>query len=147
MLNLRSPSVWLVAIQLAALLFIAATGPILAKKLSCLIVEVAGLLLGLWAVLSMRIRHIRVSPEVAPHASLVTTGPYRFVRHPMYLTVLAVTLALILDHFSWLRGFAWLILLGNIVAKLNYEERLLIARFPEYSDYRMKTKRLLPLVY
>ena len=65
----------------------------------------------------------------------------------MYLAVLVVTLALLLAQFSWPRGIAWLILLGDILAKLSYEERLLGQRFPEYAEYRKKTKRLLPLVY
>jgi protein-S-isoprenylcysteine O-methyltransferase Ste14 len=146
-LNVRSPSIWLVGVQVAALIFIAATGPILANRISCMILEILGLSVGIWAVTSMRLREVRVSPEVAPHASLVTTGPYRFIRHPMYLAVLVVTLALLLDHFSWIRGIVWLVLLGDIVAKLNYEEHLLVRRFPEYVEYRKKTKRLLPLVY
>jgi protein-S-isoprenylcysteine O-methyltransferase Ste14 len=146
-LNLRSPSIWFVAIQFAALIFIAATGPILAKRIPCLILEILGLIFGFWAVLSMRLRQVRVSPEVAPHASLVTIGPYRFIRHPMYLAVLVVALALLLDLFSWPRGIAWLVLLGDLVAKLNYEEQLLTGHFPEYAEYRKKTKRLFPLVY
>ena len=146
-LKIRSKSVWFVGIQFAALIFIAATGPILANRISCMILEILGLSIGAWAILSIRIRQVRVSPEIAPRASLVTAGPYRFIRHPMYLAVLLATLALLLDLFSWPRGIAWLILLGDIVAKLNYEEHLLAARFPEYADYRKKTRRLLPLVY
>ena len=146
-LNIRSPSIWLVGVQVAALIFIAATGPILAERISCMALEILGLTVGFSAVLSMRLRQVRVSPEITPHASLVTTGPYRFIRHPMYLAVLVVALALLLDHFSWLRGIAWLVLLGDIVAKLNYEEHLLVRHFPEYAEYRKKTKRLLPLVY
>jgi protein-S-isoprenylcysteine O-methyltransferase Ste14 len=147
MLNPRSPSIWLVGIQVAALIFIAATGPILAERIPCMALELLGLALILWAVLSMRLRQVRVSPEIAPHASLVTKGPYRFIRHPMYLAGLVVTLALLLDQFSWIRGIVWLVLLGDLVAKLNYEEHLLVRRFPEYAEYRKKTKRLLPLVY
>jgi protein-S-isoprenylcysteine O-methyltransferase Ste14 len=147
MLNLRSPSIWLVGIQFAALIFIAATGPILAGRISCLVLEILGLTVGFWAVLSMRLRQVRVSPEIAPHALLVTTGPYRFIRHPMYLAVLSVTLALILNHFTWGRGIAWIVLLTDLVVKLSYEERLLASRFPDYLDYRKRTKRLLSFVY
>jgi protein-S-isoprenylcysteine O-methyltransferase Ste14 len=147
MLNLRSPSIWFVGIQFVSLIFIAATGPILAGNLSCMIMEILGLAVGSWAVLSMRLRQVRISPEIAPSAVFTTRGPYRFIRHPMYLAVLSVTLALILNHFTWGRGIAWIVLLTDLVAKLNYEEQLLTGHFPEYAEYRKKTKRLLPLVY
>ena len=146
-MNFRSPSTWLVAVQFAALIFIAATGPLLAGRTLCLAAEILGIALGVWAVGVMRIHQLRVTPDVAPSASLVTGGPYRFVRHPMYLAVLIVALALLLDKFSWLRGIAWLALLADIIVKLNYEEELLSARFPGYADYRRRTKKLLPLVY
>ncbi len=145
--NLRSPSIGLVAVQFAALIYIAVSGPLLATQPHCLILEFIGLAVGLWAVFSMRLHQIRISPEVAPHAALVTSGPYRFVRHPMYLAVLTVTLALLLDFFSWPRAAAWLVLLGDIVAKMNYEEKLLAARFPGYESYRKTTRRVFPFVY
>jgi len=111
-----------------------------------MILEMLGLTVGFWAILSMHLRQVRISPEIAPHASLVTSGPYRFIRHPMYLAVLSVTLALVLNNFTWGRGIAWIILLADLVTKLNYEERLLTARFPHYADYRRQTKKLLPFI-
>ena len=146
-MNLRSPSIWLVTIQFSALIYIAASGPLLARQPHGLILEFLGLAVGLWAALSMRLRQVRISPEVAPDATLVTSGPYRFVRHPMYLAVLTVTLALLLDFFSWPRAAAWLVLLVDIVAKMNYEEKLLAARFPGYESYRKTTRRIFPFVY
>ena len=132
---------------MAVLVFLAATGPILAGRISCLFLEIVGLVVGLWAVLSIRLRQLRISPDIAPGAEFITRGPYRYIRHPMYLAVLLVALALILDRFTWSRGIAWIILLADLIAKLSYEERLLCARFPDYLDYRKRTKRLLPFVY
>lgn len=146
-LKLRLPAIWFVGIQFAALIFIAVTGPILAERISCMILEILGLIVAFWAVLSMRLRQVRISPEIAPSAVFITRGPYRFIRHPMYLAVLSMTLALILNHFTWGRGIAWIVLLADLVAKLNYEEQLLTGHFPKYAEYRKKTKRLLPLVY
>jgi protein-S-isoprenylcysteine O-methyltransferase Ste14 len=140
-------SVGLVAAQLAAIAHLLLTGPWVAKHPVWVWVELAGLALALWAVWAMSPRHLRIGPEVAADARLVTRGPYRFVRHPMYLSVLLATLALVLHHFSVARLIVWLALAVVFVWKLRVEERLLADRFPEYPEYQRRTKRLIPFVY
>jgi len=65
----------------------------------------------------------------------------------MYSALLLVTLALVLDTFTWLRLIFWLVLLVDLLIKLHYEERLLIACYPGYTTYQQQAKRLLPLLY
>ena len=141
------PAVCFVGIQLAALAYIAYSGPLIARRGAALAIELSGLAIGAWAVSTVSLRHLRISPDVAPDARLVQRGPYRWIRHPMYLAVLAATLAVVLDHFTGARGTIWTILLIDLLAKLGYEERLLRQRFPGYDGYCRKTKRLLLFVY
>mgnify|MGYP001766056760 CR=1 FL=1 len=143
----RRQSLFVVAFQFLLFGYFVLTGPLLARRIPCLILEILGLALGTWAALSMNIRRVRVMPDVAPDAVLVTRGPYRVVRHPMYTAVLLVLLALLLDQFSWDRGMAWLLSTVNLVLKLNMEERFLVQRFPPYEEYRKRSWRLCPLVY
>jgi protein-S-isoprenylcysteine O-methyltransferase Ste14 len=122
------------------------SGPWLASP-ALVWLEIIGLYLGAWAVCAMKLRNLHIAPDVAPNARLVTKGPYRFIRHPIYAAVLLITLSLVLSRFTLARATTWAMLLAVLVAKLQYEEILLSKRFGEYIGYQKRTKRLIPFVY
>ena len=135
-----------VAIQVLALVYLALTGPWLAPP-SLVWLEIMAIYLATWAFLRFDLRQLRIAPDPAHGARLITHGPYRWIRHPMYSSVLLLTLAVVLSHPTVARVVAWLVLLADLLAKLRYEEVLLARRFPEYSQYRKRTKKLIPFVY
>lgn len=143
----RLTSYTLVAIQFACLFAIAVTGPILARNPLLLALEIGALLLGVWALLTVRLDKVNVVPDPRHDAELVRHGPYRWIRHPMYAALLFGTLALVLDAPSLLRWGLWLILLINLLFKLHYEERLLVEHFAGYRAYMATSKRLVPFLY
>lgn len=136
-----------VAIQLVCLAVMALSGPLIAGPPLWLSLELAGGALALWTLWTWRLGRFSALPDVPQGARLVTSGPYRFIRHPMYAALLLASLALVGNAPSPLRMAAWIILLIDLLLKLNYEERLLTERFPDYAAYRQTTKRLLPLLY
>lgn len=140
-------SSFVVAAQLLLLAGLAITGPIVARRPLLIAAEMLALALGLWAVLVMGIGSFSIVPEVKPEASLVTRGPYRFLRHPMYSSLLCASAALVADDFSWLRIVLWVALAVVLRFKIFREERLLENAFPPYSEYRRVTKRLIPFIY
>ena len=136
-----------VFVQFACLIAIALTGPLIARNPLWLALEGAAVLLGLWTVWTMRASRFNIVPDVPANSQLVMHGPYRFIRHPMYATLLLGALALVLNAPTPLRLALWLVLLVDLVVKLNYEEQLLAVSFPSYADYRQQSKRLIPFVY
>ncbi|MDR0250882.1 MAG: isoprenylcysteine carboxylmethyltransferase family protein [Burkholderiales bacterium] len=106
----------------------------------------AGGLLFFWVLRHNRIDNFSFRPEPPPGNRLITSGPYRFIRHPMYLALLLVmTGAVLLYGEPW----RWLALgaLGTVLHfKARLEERFLCMRFPEYRDYMAHTKSILPFV-
>jgi protein-S-isoprenylcysteine O-methyltransferase Ste14 len=76
---------------------------------------------------------------------LVTHGPYRFVRHPLYLGELTAVLGVVLGSREPLwAGLTWLVCVGLQLVRTGYEERNIRAEFPEYAEYAARTKRLIP---
>jgi len=76
---------------------------------------------------------------------LVTHGPYRFVRHPLYLGELTAVLGIVLGSRQPLwAGVTWVACLGLQLARTGYEERNISAEFPQYAEYAARTKRLIP---
>ena len=100
----------------------------------------AGTILAFWSAW-----YLGTSFSLLPQArALVTTGPYRYVRHPIYLGGLLITLGEV-----WLR-FSPLVLVLNLlfvvaqIVRLRYEDEVLDRAFPEYREYRARTSALIP---
>jgi protein-S-isoprenylcysteine O-methyltransferase Ste14 len=136
-----------VIIQFFCLGLIAVTGPLIASGVFFQLLELSAIVPGIWAVWTMRIGHFNIIPDVPIHGKLVEIGPFRYVRHPMYASLLLVTLVLVLNHFSLFRMTIWVVLLIDLLMKLSYEEKLLAQRFPNYPFYRKRTKCLIPFIY
>jgi protein-S-isoprenylcysteine O-methyltransferase Ste14 len=100
----------------------------------------AGTLLAFWSAW-----YLGTSFSLLPQARrLVTTGPYRFVRHPIYLGGLLITVAEVWLRFSPLVLALNLLFVGAQVVRLRYEEAVLERAFPEYREYRARTSALIP---
>ncbi|MCK9196162.1 MAG: hypothetical protein M0P16_04195, partial [Syntrophales bacterium] len=73
-------------------------------------------------------------------------GPYRFIRHPMYASVLLTIWALIIDRSTLLSLIVGLILMADLMIKMLYEEGILKRHFRDYPAYMERTKRIIPFI-
>jgi protein-S-isoprenylcysteine O-methyltransferase Ste14 len=137
----------LVVIQFACLAGIVLSGPWLAPPPLLLAMEAAAVALGLWALLTVRLDNVQITPDPRQGARLVRHGPYRWIRHPMYAALLLGALALVLAQPTPLRWLLWLVLLADLLIKLHYEEHLLRQHFADYRAYMAQSKRLVPYLY
>jgi protein-S-isoprenylcysteine O-methyltransferase Ste14 len=78
---------------------------------------------------------------------LVTSGPYAFLRHPIYAAVIYFSWAGAVSHISaWSIAAALIITVGAAIRMVS-EERLLSEKYPAYADYQRRVKRVLPFVF
>lgn len=106
----------------------------------------ASILLVYWAFHAMRKSKFHVSPVPDEQATLISNGPYRYIRHPMYTAILLCVAGLLICHFTWLRLTMAVTLALVLIFKLTWEEEMLKEKFPEYGDYMKRSKRIVPFI-
>lgn len=139
-------SVFLVIIQFTCIILLALKGTIITTNFFLLISQIVFILLGIWALVSMKFR-FNISPDLLEGSEFINVGPYKYIRHPMYLATLGITLCWILPDFTPLLFIIWIILLINLLIKLHYEESILKQKFIFYQEYSKQTKKLIPFIY
>jgi len=86
--------------------------------------------------------------EVADGQTIISTGPYALVRHPMYIGALILLFGVPLSLGSWWGLFTIIPFTIVLVFRLLDEERFLIKNLPGYTAYQQKVKyRLVPFIW
>ena len=105
-----------------------------------------GSLLLIWSAFNLG-RSLTPFPRPLPDGELVTTGAYRFVRHPIYCSVIIGALGLSLATENWLRLALTCVFFVFFDIKARREERWLQEQYPTYEAYKLRVKKLIPWIY
>jgi protein-S-isoprenylcysteine O-methyltransferase Ste14 len=108
--------------------------------LASLVLVLAGLAFTIYAL-----AYLRLSFSIVPEArELITGGPYRLARHPIYLGEITTGLGIVIGLMTWFSAALWLSMIVAQLIRSRYEEDVLEEAFPEYATYARRTKRLVP---
>lgn len=110
------------------------------------VLGIAGLMAGLLSFGALG-RNFRVYMAPRRSGTLVTSGVYAWVRHPMYTGVIVGLLGYVILFGSLIAIPAWVGVLVLYAIKAVREERALADKYPEYEEYCRKTWRFLPYIY
>ena len=135
-----------IILQIICVVFLALSGDLLPDSILLRLTMVFAGLIAIWSAVLAN-KYLNAAPDVIKDSKLIKNGPYRFIRHPMYLSLLILSLCWIVDYFTLIRLLVTIVLFTIMILKMNHEEELLKEAFPEYEDYQLRTKKLIPFVY
>jgi protein-S-isoprenylcysteine O-methyltransferase Ste14 len=143
---LRTLSVFAFAAMVAGIVGLYFSGALFASHWALRLFQAAAFAL----MVASRITFGRLSFHAAadpPAGRLVTSGPYAYLRHPIYAAIIHFSWAGAMDHMSWpVLGWAETVTAGAFT-RMHIEEHLLVRRYPEYRNYKKRVKKLIPFVY
>lgn len=141
MMNLISKFALLVLV--ISILYLLISGNLLSRSPFVIAVQLFAIALSIWARLSFKGGKFSIHAQPVERP-LLLTGPYKFIRHPMYSSALLIVWSSILGHLSIINLVIGLFVTGIIIVRIVVEEQFLRASYPGYTDYALITKRIIP---
>ncbi len=105
--------------------------------------SVTAFAMAVYGLLYLR-RSLSIIPEVR---RLVTGGPYRIVRHPLYAAEILAACAFVMVNPGVLPVAVLAPFVATQLLRSTFEERLLTVAYPHYVDYAKRTRRLIPFIW
>lgn len=132
-------------ILVIAILYLLISGRLLSWSPFVIAGQLSAIALSIWARRSFQKGQFSIHAEPG-EGPLLSVGPYRFIRHPMYAAAMLLVWASILGHLSSITIVVGLIITGAIAIRIVTEEQFLRARYSDYAEYSRKSKRIIPLI-
>jgi protein-S-isoprenylcysteine O-methyltransferase Ste14 len=111
------------------------------------VLAVASFALAVWTLWHNRPGNFNIHPSPKASGTLVTTGPYRWIRHPMYTSLLLGAAALVCVSDLVIGSLTWSALAIVLLLKANIEERWMQEKHTGYTAYMRQSKRFLPCLF
>jgi protein-S-isoprenylcysteine O-methyltransferase Ste14 len=123
-----------------------ATGTLLSWSPLVIGAQIGAALLMFWArrTFGRRSFHAAANPTAG---GLVTSGPYRFIRHPIYTAVSGFSVAGVIGNLSWIGVLLGVVVVSGALVRIFCEEAMVTVLYPEYREYAARTWRMVPYVF
>jgi protein-S-isoprenylcysteine O-methyltransferase Ste14 len=118
-----------------------------AIPISTLLLGGTSLSLMAWTLMHNRLGNFNIQPMPKTDSTMVTSGPYRWIRHPMYSAFVmggASLASMAAPNPGWT---VWTCLAIVLFVKSTFEECWMREKYPLYGDYAAQSKRFVPLIF
>ncbi len=117
------------------------------KTIYSLSVFLIGFYMGVWALKHNQPGNFHVQPKLKNNAKLITTGIYKYIRHPMYFSVILMMFSVLLYTPSFEEMSLFVLLIFTLMLKVKREEGLWIKYNKNYLSYKKRTKLMVPFLF
>jgi|ERR1043165_1501255 protein-S-isoprenylcysteine O-methyltransferase Ste14 len=133
-------------LMIGALVALYKIGVLFTAQPIAIALQLVAVALMVWARVTFGRRsfHAAANPTAG---GLVTTGPYRIIRHPIYTAACLFGWGAIVVHWSLVSVALGMLLLLGALVRMMCEEQLIKQKYPEYADYAKVTKRMVPYLF
>ena len=107
---------------------------------------ILGLIIGLWAINHNKRDNFHIQPNLKEGCQLITTGAYRYIRHPMYTSVITMMFAVLVATPTFIEFLFFIALIAVLVLKAKREEKLWCGHDESYLEYQKNTKLFIPYI-
>jgi len=134
------------AITISGLLFLVYNKSIISENIIAITIQFLSIVLMIWARITFGFKSFH-APANAYKEKLVTNGPYKWLRHPIYAAVIYFSLGSIIAYPNIKTIIAVVIIIASTIVRMLLEEKSLFENFKDYDAYSKRTKRFIPFVY
>jgi protein-S-isoprenylcysteine O-methyltransferase Ste14 len=110
-----------------------------------IVIQLSAIGLMVWSRITFGLRSFHPAANTTKGA-LITHGPYKWLRHPIYASVIYFTWACFIGYPLLTTFFAAVMITSGLFVRMILEERDLKNTYPEYESYSQRTKRIIPFL-
>lgn len=145
-MNSKTGSLLAFGIAVAGVFFLIENHYVFSANPLAITVQVFAAGLMVWARITFGIRSFHAAANTTS-GKLVTNGPYRWLRHPIYASLIYFFWASVIAHPVIETIAAVILISGGLFARMLLEEKFLSVTYPDYAAYCKRTKRIIPFLF
>ncbi|WP_156928235.1 methyltransferase family protein [Sulfurospirillum arcachonense] len=136
----------LVCVQFTCITLLIFLNPTMFYKPLCLAIFALGIVMFVYILYNVKTLNFNIIPEIKQNATLVTTGVYKYIRHPMYFALFLTMLSPFSANLNTNNLFLCVVLVLALFLKAKKEEMLWAHKSDSYKKYMQHTKMFLPFI-
>lgn len=145
-MNLKISSILGYIIAVLGLIFLMEKSYILSKNPITIAIQICSVALMIWARVTFGLRSFHAAANTTK-GKLVTTGPYRWLRHPIYAAIIYFSWASVISYPFLETILAVCLISGGLFLRMVLEEKSLVLTYDNYKEYSKHSKRLIPFIF